>query len=60
MNDFLEFDETEKSKKSLNLDDFSLEDLNKYIFDLEKEILRVKGEIKKKSKFLNEAQKFFK
>ena len=59
MNDFLEFEETQKSIKSLNLDDFSVEDLNKYISELKNEISRVKEEIEKKSNLLSEAQKFF-
>ena len=59
MNDFLEFEETQKSIKSLNLDDFSVEDLNKYISELKNEIRRVKEEIEKKSNLQSEAQKFF-
>tara|TARA_Y100001970_G_scaffold25660_1_gene30617 strand:- start:1237 stop:1425 length:189 start_codon:yes stop_codon:yes gene_type:complete len=59
MNDFLEFEETQKSIKSLNLDDFSVEDLNKYISELKNEISRVKEEIEKKSNLQSEAQKFF-
>ena len=34
MNDFLEYDKSKKDIKVLNLDDFSIEDLNKYIFEL--------------------------
>ena len=60
MNDFLEYDESKKTIKVLNLDDFSLEDLNKYIIELKNEILRSNKEIEKKSKLLSEAQKFFK
>ena len=59
MNDFLEFDEKKKAVKSLNLDDYSVEELNKYISELENEIMRVKLEKEKKSKLLREAQKFF-
>ncbi len=59
MNDFLEFEETQKSIKSLNLDDFSVEDLNKYISELKNEISRVKEEIEKKSNLQSEAEKFF-
>ncbi len=59
MNDFLEFEETQKSIKSLNLDDFSIEDLNNYISELKNEISRVKEEIEQKSNLLTEAQKFF-
>ena len=47
MNDFLEFDETQKTIKSLNLDDFSVEDLNKYIVELKKEINMVEKDIER-------------
>ena len=60
MDDFLEIDEKKKTINSLNLDDFSVEDLNKYISELNKEILRVKEEINKKNKLKKEAKKFFK
>ena len=60
MDDFLEIDEKKKTINSLNLDDFSIEDLDKYILELNKEILRVKEEINKKNKLKKEAQKFFK
>ena len=60
MNDFLEFEESNKAIKVLNLDDFSIEDLNKYIEELKNEINRVSLEIEKKSSLLSEAQKFFK
>tara|TARA_B100001750_G_C15023757_1_gene358334 strand:- start:3 stop:185 length:183 start_codon:yes stop_codon:yes gene_type:complete len=60
MDDFLEIDEKKKTINSLNLDDFSVGDLENYILELDKEILRVKAEINKKNKFKNEAQKFFK
>jgi uncharacterized small protein (DUF1192 family) len=60
MDDFLEIDEKKKTINSLNLDDFSVEDLNKYILELNKEILRVKEEINKKNKLKKEAQIFFK
>jgi len=60
MNDFLEYEETKKTIKSLNLDDFSIEDLNEYIIELRDEISRVKKEIAKKSDLISEAQKFFK
>ena len=60
MNDFLEFDETKKTIKSLNLDDFSVEDLKNYIDELKNEIERTNNEINKKSGLLNEAEKFFK
>ena len=60
MDDFLEIDEKKKTINSLNLDDFSVEDLDKYILELNKEILRVKEEINKKNILKKEAQKFFK
>ena len=60
MDDFLEYDETKKTVKALNLDDFSIEDLNNYIFELKDEITRVEKEIEKKSALMNEAQKLFK
>ena len=60
MDDFLEIDEKKKTINLLNLDDFSIEDLDKYILELNKEILRVKEEINKKNKLKIEAQNFFK
>jgi uncharacterized small protein (DUF1192 family) len=60
MDDFLEFDEKKKTINPLILDDFSVEDLEKYISELRNEILRVEQEIKKKNKFKNEANKIFK
>jgi len=60
MNNFLEYDESKKTIKELNLDDFSVEDLNKYIIELKDEILRCHKEIEKKSNLLSEAKKFFK
>ena len=60
MDDFLEIDEKKKTINSLNLDDFSIEDLDKYILELNKEILRAKEEINKKNKLKKEAQNFFK
>ena len=60
MTDFFEVDENQKTVKSLNLDDFSIEDLQKYISELENEILRVKEDIKKKQKLKLNAEKFFK
>ena len=60
MDDFLEIDEKKKTINTLNLDDFSIEDLDKYILELNNEILRVKEEINKKSKLKTEAQNFFK
>ena len=60
MDDFLEFDEKKKTINTLILDDFSVEDLEKYISELRNEISRVEQEIKKKNKFKNEANKIFK
>mgnify|MGYP001209590686 CR=1 FL=1 len=60
MKDFLEYEETQKTIKALKLDDFSIEDLNKYILELNDEINRVNKEIEKKSDLLSEAQKYFK
>ena len=45
MTDFFEVDEKQKTVKILNLDDFSVEDLQNYISELQTEILRVQDEI---------------
>ena len=60
MNEFLEYEETKKSIKSLNLDDFSIEDLDKYTSELKDEIDRVKMEKIKKKKLISEAENIFK
>ncbi len=60
MNEFLEYDKSQKSIKSLNLDDFSIEDLDKYILELNDEIERVNMERIKKKKLMSEAEKIFK
>ena len=60
MDDLLEFDDKKKTIKSLNLDDFSVEDLRNYINELNIEIKRAETEIKNKSRFQKEAEKFFK
>jgi len=60
MSDFFEVDEKYKTIKILNLDEFSIEDLNNYIEELNKEILRVKSELQKKSDAKKEAEDFFK
>ena len=60
MTDFFEIDEKNKTIKILDLDDFSDEDLKKYIAELEKEIERVNAEIKKKSSMKKNAEMFFK
>ena len=59
MNEFLEYDEVKKTIKLLNLDDFSIEDLNKYMIELKNEIIRVEKEIEQKSNVQEEAQRFF-
>ena len=60
MTDFFEVDEKQKTVKILNLDDFSIEDLQSYISQLETEISRVKKEIKNKQNLKLNAEKFFK
>ena len=60
MTDFFEIDEKQKTIKILNLDDFSVEDLQNYISELQTEILRVQDEIKKKENLKLNAEKFFK
>ena len=60
MNEFLEYEESKKSIKTLNLDDFSIEDLNKYTFELKDEIERVNIEKIKKKKLISEAENIFK
>ena len=60
MIDFFEIDEKQNTVKVLNLDDFSVEDLQNYISELQTEILRVQDEIKKKENLKLNAEKFFK
>ena len=60
MIDFFEVDEKQKTVKILNLDDFSVEDLQNYISELQTEIVRVRDEIKKKENLKLDAEKFFK
>ena len=60
MNEFLKYDESKKSIKSLNLDDFSIEDLDKYTSELKDEIDRVNMEKIKKKKLISDAQSIFK
>ena len=60
MSNFIEFDENTKALKSINLEDFSVEDLEDYILNLVNEQERAKEEIKKRLKTKEEAQKFFK
>ena len=59
MNEFLEYDDNKKSIKSLNLDDFSVEDLDKYTLELKDEIDRVNMEKVKKKKLISEAENIF-
>jgi uncharacterized small protein (DUF1192 family) len=60
MNEFLEYEESKKSIKSLNLDDFSVEELDKYTLELKDEIDRVNMEKVKKKKLISEAENIFK
>ena len=60
MDDYLEIEKDTKTLKSINLDDFSIEDLKEYIEQLKKEIERVKNELEKKLKSQIEAEKYFK
>ena len=60
MNEFLEYEENKQSIKSLNLDDFSIEDLDKYLLELNEEIDRVNMEKVKKKKLISEAESIFK
>ena len=60
MNEFLEYEESKKSIKSLNLDDFSIQDLDKYTSELKDEIDRVNLEKVKKKKLISEAESIFK
>lgn len=60
MNSFLEFEEDKKTIKSINLDDFSIEDLEEYIDGLKLEVKKAEEEIKQRIKTKGEAQKFFK
>ena len=60
MSNFIEFDENTKTIKTINLEDFSVEDLEEYILNLVNEQERAKEEIKKRLKTKVEAQKFFK
>jgi uncharacterized small protein (DUF1192 family) len=60
MNEFLEYEESKKSIKSLNLDDFSVEDLDNYILELKNEIDRVNIEKVKKKKLISDAENIFK
>ena len=60
MTNFFEVDEKHQTVKILNLDDFSVEDLQKYISELQAEILRAQVEMKKKENLKLDAEKYFK
>ncbi|MDA9632867.1 DUF1192 domain-containing protein [Pelagibacteraceae bacterium] len=60
MNEFLEYEENKKSIKSLNLDDFSIEELDKYTSELKDEMERVNIEKVKKRRLISEAENIFK
>ena len=60
MINFFEIDDVKKTVKILKLDDLSIEDLKKYINELNNEIERVKTEIKNKDNSIKNANKYFK
>ena len=60
MDDYLEFEKNTKVLKSIDLDSFSVEDLEEYIQQLSNEIERVKKELDKKLESQAEAKKYFK
>ena len=60
MTDFLEINEKEKTIKSLNLEDLSIDNLKQYISELQEEIKRAQEEISLKERSINEAKKYFK
>ena len=60
MTEFLEIEEKKKTIKKLNLEDLSLENLRKYILELQEELKRVKEEIELKKSSISEAEKYFK
>ena len=51
----MEFEEDKKTLKTINLEDFSIEDLEEYIQTLKLEIERASQDIKKRIKTKNEA-----
>ena len=59
MNEFLEYEDNKKSIKSLNLDDFSIEDLDNYMSELNDESERANMEKVKKKKLISEAENIF-
>ena len=60
MDDYLEFEKNTQALKSIDLDNFSVEDLEEYMQQLTKEIERVKKELVKKLESQAEAKKYFK
>ena len=58
--DYLEYEKKTKSLKSINLENFSIEDLKEYNMQLENEINRVEIEIDKKLNLQKDAEKYFK
>ena len=60
IDDYLEYEKETKALKFINLDNFSVHELNEYEVQLNKEIERVKKEIDKKSKTQDSAEKYFK
>ena len=60
MEDYLEFDKNTKALKSIDLDSFSVEELEEYINQLTIEIQRVNKELGKKLKLQDEANKYIK
>ena len=60
MDDYLNNNNTKKLIEYIDLDTFSVEDLDNYIEQLEQQIDRVKVEKTKKIKLQEEAKKFFK
>ncbi len=60
MKDFFEIDETNKTINILNLDDLSIEDLRKYLSELQQEVEKVNLEMRRKDSFKKNAEEFFK
>ena len=60
MINYFEIDEKKKTVRSLNLDDFSIEELDKYLEELKLEIERVNLEKEKKNEFKKNAENVFK
>ncbi|PPR47331.1 MAG: hypothetical protein CFH19_00580 [Alphaproteobacteria bacterium MarineAlpha5_Bin9] len=60
MEDFIEYEKQSRALKTINLDDFSIEDLKLYLNQLKTEQERVNIEIARKKESQKEANKFFK